>query len=242
MPYLRLAMYSLYYTYCSSAHALYETDRHVSRFGCHVSHSPRAMEPRKRYRVARRVSPASLRRFQSPGYMSLSAAIFILLNIRNRLRASIEQSYFFNMLFLFHLFVLSPFALLRAYPLSEQDPSTPNYSFFPVAPLTEGNGVGGDRTPQKYPNFVASANMGYLNENTPSGADAPYNAISFYGADNDSIAPSKPAQSHDGYCPNSLPNKLCCDDDVGTGQHQQDLRANCEICMPPPAFYAFRHR
>ena len=231
-------MYSLYYNYSSSAHALYETDRHVSRFGCHGSHSSRAMEPCKRYRVTRRVSPDSLRRFQSPGDMSLSAAIFILLTRKNRLRASIEQSYFFKMLFLFCLFALSLLALLRAYPLSEQDPSTPNYSFFPVAPLTEGNGLGGDRTPQEYPNVVASANMGYLNENTPSGADAPYNSISFYGADSDSIAPSKPAQNHDGYCPNSLPNKLCCDDDVGTGQDQEDLRANCEICMPPPAFCA----
>lgn len=141
------------------------------------------------------------------------------------------------MLFFLYLLVLSPLALLRAYPLSEQSPSTTNYSFLPKAPLTEGNSLGGDHTPQENPNVVTSANMEYLNKNTASGANAPNNLISLYGADSDSIAPLKPAQNPDGYCRDSLPNKLCCDDDVGTGQHQEELRANCEICMLPPFFY-----
>lgn len=87
--------------------------------------------------------------------------------------------------------------------------------------------------PQEYPNVVRSANTGYPKENIPSGADAPKNLIAFYGADSSSNAPSEPAQSHDGYCGNSLSNKLCCDDGVGTGQHQEELRANCQICMLP---------
>lgn len=139
------------------------------------------------------------------------------------------------MFFLLYLLVLSPIALLRAYPIFEQVSSTPNYSFLPVAPLIEGNGLGGDRKPQEYPNVVASAN-----EHMPSGADAPNNLISFYGADSDLITPSEPAQSH-GECSDSWPNKLCCDDGVGTGQHQEELRTNCEICMLPPAFYVVRH-
>lgn len=143
------------------------------------------------------------------------------------------------MLFILHLLVLSPLALLRAYPLSERGLSIINYSSLQVASPTEGNGLGGDRTPQGYPNVVAPANMGYLNENTPSGADVPNYLISFYGADSNSIAPSKPAQSHDGYCRDSLPNKLCCDDDVGTRQNQEDLRANCEICKLTPPFMCF---
>lgn len=141
------------------------------------------------------------------------------------------------MLFILYLLVLLPLALLRAYPLSELGSSTPNNSFLPLAPLTEWNGRGGDRTPQEYPNFVASANIGYLNDNTPSGADALDNLISLYGADSSSIAPSQPAHRHDGYCRDSLPNKLCCDDNVGTRQDQEDLRANCEICMLPPTFH-----
>lgn len=145
------------------------------------------------------------------------------------------------MLFILYLLVLSPLVLLRAYPLSELGSSTRNYSILPVAPLTEGNGRGGDRTPQEYPNVVASGNMGYLNENAPGGADAPNSMISFYGADSSSIAPSKPAQRHDGYCRDSLPNKLCCDDGLGTGQYQEESRANCEICMLPPTFYVVRH-
>lgn len=145
------------------------------------------------------------------------------------------------MLFILYLLVLFPLVLLRAYPLSELGSSTPNNSFLPLALLTEGNGRGGDLAPQEYPNVIASANMGYLNENTPSGADAPDNLISFYGADSSSSAPSKPAHSHDGYCRHSLPNKLCCDDDVGTGQGQEDLRANCEICMLPPTFHVVWH-
>lgn len=176
-----------------------------------------------------------------PSVQNIILIILLAIRNRNRLRASIEQSYFFNMLFILYLLVLSPLALLRGYPLSELGSSTPDSSFLPIAPLTEGNGLGGDGTPQEYQNVVAFANVGYLNENTPSGADAPNNLISFYGADSGSIAPSKPAQSHDGYCRDSLPNKLCCDDDVGTGQQQQDLRANCEICMLPPAFYVVRH-
>lgn len=145
------------------------------------------------------------------------------------------------MLFILYLLILSLPALLRAYPFSELGSSTPNYSILPIVPLTEGIGRGGDRTPQEYSNVVASANMGYLNENTPSGADGPNSMISFYGADSGSITPSKPAQRHDGYCGDSLPIKLCCDDGFGTGQDQEDLRANCEICMLPPNFYLVRH-
>lgn len=137
------------------------------------------------------------------------------------------------MLFILYFLVLLPLALLRAYPLSELGSSTPNDSFLPLAPLTDG----GDSTPQEYPNFVASANMGYLNENIPNGADAPDNLISLYGPDSSSLAPSKPAHRHDGYCRDSLPNKLCCDDNLGTRQNLEDLRANCETCMLPPTFY-----
>lgn len=145
------------------------------------------------------------------------------------------------MLFLLYLLVLSTLALLRAHPLFEQGSSPPKYDFLSVAPSAEGNGLSGDRTPQERPNVFASANTEYLNENAPSGADAPNNLISFYGSDSDSTAPSKPAQIHDGYCRNSLPNKLCCADGVGTSQNQEELRANCEICMPPPTFYVVRH-
>lgn len=88
--------------------------------------------------------------------------------------------------------------------------------------------------PQEYSNIVASANMGYSNKNAPNSADAPNGLISFYGSDGDSTAPSRPAKSHDGYCRDSLSNKLCCDDGVGTVQNQEELRTNCQICMLPP--------
>lgn len=87
------------------------------------------------------------------------------------------------MLFPLYLLVLSPLALMGAYPLFEQGSSTPSYGFLPIAPFTEGNGLSGDRIPQKHPKVAASANMGYSNENAPSDTDAPSNLISFYLAD-----------------------------------------------------------
>lgn len=55
------------------------------------------------------------------------------------------------------------------------------------------------------------------------------------------IASSRLAKSHNRYCRDNLPNKLCCYDGVGTGQNQEDLRANCQICMLPPTFHVVWH-
>lgn len=143
------------------------------------------------------------------------------------------------MLFPLYLLALSPLALLRAYPLFEQSSFTPINGFLPVAPFTVGNSLSEHRTPQEYPSVVASSNTGYSNENAPSSADAPNNLISFYGADSDSNASSGPAKSHDGYCRDSLPNKLCCDDGVRKSQSQDDLKVNCQICMLPRSFLWF---